>query len=71
MVPIGKNTENKMKKIVLAAILLTLAACGKIDQLTAHYTGYAKICVDGVQYIQFTSGATVQYDKDGKVVTCK
>lgn len=58
-------------KIVAALIALTLlAGCGKFDQLTAHYTGYSKICVEGVSYLQFTSGATVQIDKTGKIVMC-
>lgn len=61
-----------MKNILILSILaLGLTACGKTDQLVAHYTGYSKVCVDGVQYIQFTSGASVQYDQTGKVVTCK
>lgn len=60
-----------MKKILLIAVLaLGMTACGKVEQLTAHYTGYSKMCIDGVSYIQFTSGATVQYNRDGKVVTC-
>ena len=60
-----------MKKIILAiAITLSLAACGKLEQLEAHYTGWAKICIDGVTYIQFTSGATPQYTIDGKFVPC-
>lgn len=56
---------------IIVFICFGLVACGKTDQLVAHYTGYSKVCVDGVQYIQFTSGASVQYDKDGKVVNCK
>lgn len=61
-----------MKNLILFTLsVFMLAACGKMDRLEAHYTGYSKVCVEGVQYIQFTSGASVQYDKDGKVVTCK
>lgn len=60
-----------MKNIfILTLLTMGLVGCGKTDQLVAHYTGYSKICIDGVQYIQFTSGASVQYGKDGKVVTC-
>lgn len=40
-------------------------------QVVAKYTGYSKVCVDGVQYIQFTSGAAVQVDTVGKPVPCK
>lgn len=61
-----------MKNILILSLLaFGLTACGKTDQLVAHYTGYSKVCVDGVQYIQFTSGASVQYDQTGKVITCK
>lgn len=60
-----------MKNLVILVIAgISLVGCGKMDRLEAHYTGYSKVCVEGVQYIQFTSGASVQYDKDGKVVTC-
>ncbi len=61
-----------MKKlfiILFAAFALT--GCGKVDRLTAAITGYSKVCIDGVTYIQFTSGATVQVDRDGKPVACK
>lgn len=57
--------------IVSLAIVLCLGGCGKVDQLVAHYTGYQKICIEGVSYLQFTSGATAQLDINGKVVGCK
>jgi hypothetical protein len=55
----------------LSLALLALSGCGKLTQLEAHYTGWATECIHGVSYIQFTSGATVEYDQAGKVVTCK
>ena len=60
-----------MKYTALILVALSLAACGKIDRIEAAITGSSKVCVDGVSYIQFTSGASVQYDQAGKVVTCK
>lgn len=54
--------------ILLLAVMLT--GCGCVDRATATATGYARVCVDGVEYIQFTSGATVAYTPDGKVKTC-
>lgn len=59
--------------IIIFAIIIAAACsgCGKTDQLVAHYTGYSKICVDGVKYLQFTSGASPQYTVDGKLVACK
>ena len=63
----------KFKITLIAIALLSLSGCGYISRLTAHYTGYSIICVKetGVQYIQFTSGAAVLVDKDGKPQTCK
>jgi hypothetical protein len=66
-----KDNVKTMKSTTL--ILLTSAAltgCGWVDRLQATATGYASVCVDGVEYLQFTSGATVAYTRDGKVKTC-
>lgn len=59
-----------MKKILVIPFVFALAACGSIDKKVADYTGYSKTCIDGVSYIQFPSGASVQYDQTGKVITC-
>lgn len=56
--------------IAIGLIILILAGCGKMTQMDAHWTGYSIICVNGVSYIQFTSGASVQYDQAGKIVSC-
>jgi len=59
-------------KISLAFILiLLLAGCGQLSRATAIWTGYDVQCVDGVRYIQFSSGVTVKYDTNGKIETCK
>lgn len=67
-------TEEHMKKSVFAmavAAVLVLSACGQVDRSLAAVTGGAsKTCVDGVMYLQFTSGATVQFDRTGKPVPC-
>lgn len=47
-----------------------LAGCGLLDRKIAGYTGHAITCIDGVRYIQFTSGASVKYTKDGRIETC-
>jgi hypothetical protein len=61
-----------MKYVILSLLVLSLTGCGWFERkVVANFTGYGKMCVDGVQYLQFASGATVQYDKDGKVVLCK
>lgn len=56
---------------ILAILLLVLSGCGQIDRSMAKFTGNAtKTCVDGVTYLQFTSGATVQVDRSGLPVPC-
>ena len=61
-----------MKTILILALVATLTGCGWMDRKVAAFTGGAsKTCVDGVTYLQFTSGATVQLDINGKPVACK
>ena len=55
----------------IALLIAGIAGCGVVDRAVGGLTGYSKMCVDGVSYLQFTSGASVQYDQTGKVVTCK
>lgn len=59
-----------MKKLFVLPLLVALAGCGAMERTTANWTGYSEICVDGVTYIQFTSGATVKVDRNGKPVPC-
>lgn len=57
----------------IATLLATalLAGCGWFDRkVTANLTGYSVTCVEGVRYLQFPSGVTVQYGADGRVRTC-
>lgn len=57
--------------VVISLVALALAGCGRVDRWTAGVTGNAsKTCVDGVTYLQFTSGATVQVDREGKPIPC-
>lgn len=56
----------------MVVMIFVLTSCGKVDRLKSAYTGApSKVCVDGVSYLQFTSGATVQLDVSGKPVVCK
>jgi hypothetical protein len=57
--------------IVMLSMAVTLTGCGWFERATATATGYSRMCVDGVEYLQFTSGSTVAYTPDGKVRTCK
>jgi hypothetical protein len=65
-----------MKKLITATIMIVtismLSGCGRFDRWWAGTTGKpAETCVGGVNYLQFTSGACVQVDINGKPVPCK
>lgn len=60
-----------MKVLFVVVLALSLTACGKVSQMEAKLTGNAIECVQGVQYIQFSSGVTVMYNQDGSIKTCK
>lgn len=59
-----------MTRLFLLALAVTLSGCGKFDRGVAKITGSAEVCVDGVRYLQFTSGASVKYNRDGTIATC-
>lgn len=57
---------------VALTVLLTVTGCGAVDKGAALVTGSASTsCYDGVLYLQFTSGASVAYNKDGTIKTCE
>jgi len=60
-----------MKFIILCLMCLIIVGCGKFDRITASVTGNSESCIDGVTYLQFTSGACVKVDINGKPVGCK
>lgn len=59
-----------MKLLMTLIAAAALAGCGAADRLGANLTGFARQCIDGVEYLQFASGATVAYTRDGKVKQC-
>jgi hypothetical protein len=59
------------KIILIIGLLIFITGCGAIDRASTTFTGNAtKVCVDGVEYLQFTSGASVAYTMEGKIKTC-
>jgi hypothetical protein len=56
----------------LFAIFLTLSliGCGNMNRHIANVTGSSESCIDGVRYIQFPTGVSVKYTREGKVATC-
>lgn len=63
-----------MKMLSVVAVFVVaccvLAGCGQFSRDMAKWNGYSRMCVDGVSYLQFTSGASVEYTRDGKVKGC-
>jgi uncharacterized protein YceK len=59
-----------IKALVITIAAVALTGCGMVEKTTAELRGYSKICVDGVTYLQFSSGATVQVDLQGNPVAC-
>ena len=60
-----------IKILVVSCMVFMVSGCGKYERAVANVTGYSKQCIDGVSYIQFSSGATVQVDVNGKPIACK
>jgi hypothetical protein len=57
--------------VLLLLLAVSLSGCGWFDRkVTANLTGYSTSCIDGVRYLQFASGVTVQYDREGRVRSC-
>lgn len=60
--------------LVVIILLLTLTVAylrsGKYQQKKAEYLGYSTMCIDGVKYLQFSTGATVKMNPDGTVARC-
>jgi hypothetical protein len=59
-----------IKAMFIAITAIALTGCGMVEKTNAELRGYSKICVDGVTYLQFTSGATVQVDLQGNPIAC-
>lgn len=55
---------------LLVGVSVTVAGCGMFERFTATTTGWSRQCIDGVSYLQFASGASVEYARDGKIKTC-
>lgn len=57
--------------LVLSFVAFFSTSCGQLSRMIGYVTGWSRICVDGISYIQFTSGASIEYTQDGKIKTCK
>lgn len=64
-------SEEFMKALLICLCIVLMTGCGMWERTKAKYTGYSKVCVDNVTYLQFSSGVTPQLDTNGNVVVCK
>ena len=46
-------------KIAVIAFIVFVVGCGNFDRHVANLNGSSESCIDGVKYIQFPSGASV------------
>lgn len=60
-----------MKTTIIVLAALALSGCGAVSRAGANLGGHSKVCVEGVSYLQFPSGAVVQVDRTGKPVPCQ
>lgn len=60
-----------MKTLLAILFITVMSGCGQFSRGCAKWTGHDIVCVEGVKYIQFTSGVSPQYNPDGSIVTCK
>lgn len=70
MIILRRSLVSIQLALLVAFTAFSLSGCGQIDRSIASVTGSSKSCIDGVTYLQFTSGVTVQYDRASKVVSC-
>ena len=60
----------KLTMAILILALFTTAGCGTMERWGAKLKGHTSLCIDGVTYYQFASGAAVARNPDGSVKTC-
>jgi hypothetical protein len=65
-----KRIKLGMLCVLLLAMMFMANSCGSCSRGIANLTGYDKICIDGVEYLQFPSGVTPAYFPDGRIKTC-
>lgn len=59
-----------MKFMAILTLLVFCSGCGWFGREWAKTTGKAESCIDGVVYIQFASGVSVKYNRDGSIKNC-
>jgi hypothetical protein len=57
-------------RILRLLALMSLSGCARFSLLVPHPIELSESCIDGVKYIQFPSGASVKYTREGTIATC-
>jgi len=58
-------------KTAVIILLLTLSGCAQCGRrINLETTGWSEVCINGVAYYQFQSGAFVAYNPDGTLRKC-
>lgn len=61
-----------MNKFLIIVATLLIASCeNDLTRVQTSFQGYSEKCIDNVSYIVFTTGASVKYDRNGKIVLCQ
>ena len=56
----------------LLPLLILLTSCGAMDRFSVIMSGNpSSVCYKGIEYVQFSSGASVVMNKEEKPVTCE
>jgi hypothetical protein len=58
-------------RLIFMTAMSVLSACSVGERINTAVTGHSTQCIDGVEYVQFASGASVAYTPDGKVKSCR
>jgi hypothetical protein len=57
--------------LLLVILFVSFSSCGSCSKWNAEMTGHSEVVIDGVVYLQFSSGVTVKYNTDGTICTRK
>ena len=55
---------NKFMIIFAFVSACTLSGCGRYNRDSAYITGSTSMCIDGITYLQFPTGASVKYNRN-------
>lgn len=56
-----------MRFILLYGVLISLTSC---EAMETSLKGHKVTCMHDVAYVQFPTGVTVMYDRNGKILLC-